>query len=168
VLEKIATIVFIALIATGCAVKKNGVHPVLENENGRSAVERAAMNWNVEYYSPKDLAMQEVMKSPTVFPILHEEDYYVWERAKIYLNKYTKGIGWENEINGITILTSDAENTDERFHYQISKKMNPDGYIYTVNCYTWDHQETPTSLLNAKNLSRFMRRGELEADLIVN
>lgn len=128
---------------------------------------RAAINWDVEYYSAKDLALQEIMKTPTEFPILFEEDYYVWERARIFMLKYTKGVAWHNETGGVTLLSSDAENNQESFHYFVSKKMTPDGYRYTVSCLTWDHRETPNSLLNAKNLSRFMRRGELEADLIV-
>jgi hypothetical protein len=128
---------------------------------------RAAINWDVEYYSSKDLALQEIMKTPTEFPILFEEDYYVWERARIFMLKYTKGVAWHNEASGVTLLSSDAENNQESFHYFVSKKMTPDGYRYSVSCLTWDHRETPNSLLNAKNLSRFMRRGELEADLII-
>lgn len=166
ILVGMSATVYCLVVFAGCSGSMSKRAPTVNGEK-REAAERAAMNWDVEYYSPKDLALQEVMKSPTQFPILHEEDYYVWERAKIFMTKYTKGVAWENEISGLHIMTSDAENNDESFHYQVSKRMTGEGYTYTVNCFTWDHQETPTSLLNAKTLSRFMRRGELEADLIV-
>ncbi|MDZ4785775.1 MAG: hypothetical protein SGJ02_06840 [bacterium] len=152
----------------GCtpSITKNG--RVSQTKN-KDAVERAALNWEVEYYSAKDLALQEVMKTPTTFPVLHEEDYYVWERAFLFLKNNTKGIAWNDRLSeDLVVLTSDAENNEERFQYEISKKRTPDGFNYTVNCYTWDHIETPTALLNAKNLARFMRRGELEGDLLVH
>lgn len=133
----------------------------------KESAQRASINWEIEHYTTKDLALQEIMKTPTEFPILFEEDYYVWERAKIFIMRYTKGIAWEDETSGIFVMSSDAENNEEPFHYLISKKMNPDGYTYKVACLTWEHAETPDALLNAKNLSRFMRRGELEADLLV-
>ncbi len=158
--------ILLCLALAGCFSTNQGKAPIFSK--GRDSVEKAALNWDVEYYSQKDLALQEIMKTPTTFPILFEEDSYVWERALIFLKNYTNGVGWNEEVNGIFILTSDSENNDEKFHYQISKKMTPDGYVYSVHCYTWEHLETPTSLLNAKNLSRFMRRGELERELITS
>lgn len=160
---RLITGVILCLFVSACTTLQRGP----SNSRVNDSAKRAAVNWDIEYYSPKDLALQEIMKTPTEFPILFEEDYYVWERAKIFLMKYTKGVAWQDEASGVFLMSSDAENNEESFHYLVSKRMTPEGYNYVVSCLTWDHRETPNSLLNAKNLSRFMRRGELEADLIV-
>lgn len=158
-------------LIVGCSTPRNkAVAPTgtLSLNSPKEVGIRGSYNWKnrVEFYSVQDVATQEISKSPTSFPIAFSEDGYSWERAKLFLKNHTAGFGWNDEFDNGSILTSDAENNKDKFHYQIVKIRNYEGYRYTVKCYNSLHQETSESILNAKNLARFIQKGELELELL--
>ena len=128
---------------------------------------RGSYRWDFEFDSVRDLALKEIENTPLTFTMPLEEDYYAWERALLFIVNHTSGFGWNDTFeDGGAIVTSDAENSGDKFHYQISKSFSPDGYHYAVKCLTHDHQESTETLLNAKNLARFIKDGKLEGDLL--
>jgi hypothetical protein len=141
----------------------------------------------LDIQSPADQALEAVINSPTTFYLPTAEDFAAVERARTFLNNYTKSGLQLDAVVGGTVVLSNVDNSKkggakpDRFVYQIERsfqntKKGPmakfrvsckprvkmaDGRLEAV---------TPEQLreadMNAKNFARFVRAGELELALL--
>ena len=107
----------------------------------------------------------QIQSAPTRFFIDVENNSAAWERARFFLSQYT-GPG-RVEIQSSADREQLAKLSNTGFRYQIARVFERGGAQYQIIC-TPKNSGTANNdaLLNAKNLARFVREGELDLGLI--
>lgn len=119
--------------------------------------------------SVEDLAKSNIDSSGTAFLIPFKDDHYAWERAQYFLQKYV-GDGKPPVIKlvGDRFILTNRENPTGNFNYEIIKDNTKSGFRYAVICEVRNPIiDRQSAEANARNLSRFIREGNLEASLLV-
>jgi hypothetical protein len=118
-----------------------------------------------ETISSAEEARLEIQSAPTAFSLDPEQNESAWERAYFYLNQYAgEGKVVHESASDRDILT---KSTAHGFRYQISRQYQGGGVNFQVLCTPIQGRGNPTdALLNAKNLARFIRTGELEMSIV--
>lgn len=119
----------------------------------------------IEAVSSHDEALLQIQSAPTRFFIDVENNAAAWERARFFLTQYT-GPG-RVDIQSTADREQLTKVSESGFRYHISRTFESGGAQYHVICTpTQAGADTTTALLNAKNLARFIREGELELSQI--
>lgn len=126
----------------------------------------------VEASSSLDQARESIEAQKLTFHTPFEEGRKVWERALLFSEHFlAKAPTISNARTGTPIKSKFPETVlrteSERFSYEIIQRMEQDGFIYAVQSHEKSKGETPDSTLNAKNIARFLEKGQLEASLLV-
>lgn len=118
----------------------------------------------IERTSSQELILEEIEGMPTQFSLDIPSSKAAWVRAVLFVQEHTKGSA-EIEPNKIVSCSNHPEN---QFVYRISKNDSEMGATFEITCEPIE--KTPANqaaaLLNAKNLARFLRNGELELSLL--
>lgn len=118
----------------------------------------------IERISSQELILEEIEGMPTQFSLDIPSSKAAWVRAVLFVQEHTKGSA-EIESNKIVSCSNHPEN---QFIYRINKHESEVGANFEITCEPI--QPTPSNqaaaLLNAKNLARFLRNGELELSLL--
>jgi len=124
-----------------------------------------------EVVGVREQALEALAATPLEFELLPSEDDESWERAHIFLSKYTDKYRLTN-IQGDLVLNSSPQ-AGERYSYRVSKHYNGTAYQYNVDCIpnqagqgTSGFEIAPNAQRNAKNLARFIKDGQLEVSLL--
>lgn len=120
--------------------------------------------YTVERTSSQELILEEIEGMPTRFSLDVPSSKAAWVRAVLFVQEHTKGSA---EIEGDRIVSC-SNHPENQYIYRIKKHESEMGAEFEITC---DPVEmTPakqaSALLNAKNLARFLRNGELELSLL--
>jgi len=119
----------------------------------------------IEAVSSHEEALLQIQSSPTRFFVEVEGNAAAWERARFFLSQYA-GPG-RVEIQSSADREQFSKVSSSGYRYQISRTFEVGGAQYQVLCTPKQAgADTNAALLNAKNLARFVREGELEVGLI--
>lgn len=120
--------------------------------------------YTVERTSSQELILEEIEGMPTQFSLDIPSSKAAWVRALFFVQEHTKGSA---EIEGNKIVSC-SNHPENQFIYRINKHESEIGTDFEITCEAVE--KTPANqaaaLLNAKNLARFLRNGELELSLL--
>ncbi len=120
--------------------------------------------YTVERTSSQELILEEIEGMPTQFALDVPSSKAAWVRAVLFVQEHTKGSA---EIEGDRIVSC-SNHPENQFIYRIKKHESEMGAEFEISCEPVE--KTPakqaSALLNAKNLARFLRNGELELSLL--
>lgn len=119
-----------------------------------------------EAISSQEEALQEIQASPTNFEVTIEENEAAWERARFFLQQYAgKGKIQSERAADRDVMTKAGS---AGFRYQVARRFNGGKVNFQVFCTPKDpKRSTAQALLNAKNVARFVRSGELEVSQLI-
>jgi hypothetical protein len=156
---------FLSLIATvsACSV---GAGP-----GGRQSLSGAASHDALELTETvEERAVSDVRGADTVFDLSLDADRHAWERARLFFEKYlAPGDGQAGVISKVVgsrwALASPP--VGRQYQYEVWRDSIRNGYRYSVTCKPLvSGASMDRAVLNAKNLARFIRDGQLELSLV--
>lgn len=126
----------------------------------------------VEATSSLDQTKEDIAAQKVVFRAQFEDGRKVWERALLFSEHFLqKSPVISNARSGASVKSKFPETVlrteSNRFSYEIVQRMEQDGFIYVVEASEKLKGETPESILNAKNIARFLEKGQLEDSLLL-
>lgn len=115
----------------------------------------------IEVVSFQEQVREEVEEHPTQFQLPKQSDAQAWTRAQLFFRDYelTTPIVSRNEIKS-------NPKEDKRFLYQISRVGHGKEVEYVVNCVGREPRDSEVAEVNAKNVARFLKEGQLELSLL--
>lgn len=142
------------LCACGCAAS-NSQKLIYEKEK-----------YQYDVMSVPDVTKQEVLSTPRTFVLDYYENTYAWERAKIFFKEHTTSFLGERKISAEKTLLSNIESSKDRYAFEVERSKIPEGFKYQINCFMNELSGEDRSDLNARNLARFIQKGQLERSLL--
>lgn len=111
--------------------------------------------------SSQEETLIQIQNSPTHFSLSIEENEAAWERARFFLEQYAgKGKISSEHSSDRDVMTKIGSSG---FRYQMVRQFEKGKVGYQVFCTPKDSKRSNAeALLNAKNVARFVREGELE------
>jgi hypothetical protein len=135
---------------------------------GLGACTQFYTNSKVDYelVSQQEDILNQIQSAPTRFTLALEENDAAWARANYFLRTYGGKAQIEKEaFQDKDVLT---KNGTSGFRYQIIRQFANSKVTYQVLCTPKSSKRTTTeALLNAKNLARFLKDGELEVAQLI-
>lgn len=115
----------------------------------------------IEVVSFKEQVREEIEEHPTQFQVPKQSDAQAWTRAQLFFRDYelTTPIVSKNEIKS-------NPKAESRFLYQISRVGRGKEVEYVVNCVGREPRDTESAEVNARNVARFLKEGQLELSLL--
>lgn len=140
---------FLLLITLGCS------------NQARNSAQRV----QVEHDSVTEIALQEVMATPTEFFIPVEEDRFAWGRARMFFEQKE---GAKPSIISTPSHTevSNSNTKGDKYLYRVIRQPAAGGFQYTVTCRPRLATGANLCKRNAKNVARFVKDGSLERTLL--
>ncbi len=131
----------------------------------------ALQNSRVDQYeriSPLEQATEAIAATPTRFTVPAEDEVVSWNRARTFFATTLKNEGVQvDHVGNSDLRISNRESKSERFFYSVIKRrLGNGGYDFQVVVNPRLPHLEQEAALNAKNLSRFIREGELETMLL--
>lgn len=128
---------------------------------------KASMNPNYSYevVDPVEELRLSIREFPNVVEVSLDESRASWERMTMFFKevlnaKFTTG---ENTANGQKVV----DGSSSHYRYRILRRVNGEQMQYTVQCVALAGGNAGQADLNAKNLARFIRDGQLERLVLV-
>jgi hypothetical protein len=119
----------------------------------------------IEAVSSEEESLLQIQSSPTRFFVDVENNAAAWERAHFFLVQYAGPGRVELQSSSDREQLSKVSKTG--FRYQITRNFENGGAQYQVFCSPKQAGVANNdALMNAKNLARFVREGELDLGLI--
>jgi len=129
----------------------------------RPAVEKVTPQYDVQVETMEDQANAAVNRAPTNFAVASaSDDKLFWARTSLFFKQYTDSYQLKKNV------VRSVPGSKSRFIYEVSRVDQPETVKYSVRCLAAGNINTSTDVLsrNAKNLSRFIREGNLELSLL--
>jgi hypothetical protein len=139
-LKNFSVIIFLIIFGTSCTFNPDNKH-----------IE--------EIISSDQVVLDEINIQPTSFFVANQDDSASWVRARFFFQTYLSG---QPQLSDkLFISDKKAKST---INYQVKREPQEEGTLYIVTCTNGiNSQVTPEKLLlAAKNLARFIQKGELE------
>ena len=115
----------------------------------------------IEVVTVEQQAIEEVNASSPSFFLNNAEDRDAWNRARFFFQTYTSG-----EPTLTKDLFETSRDPKNKYLYRLTRTTTPQGIHYVVICSSGIGDPTEEALQNAKNLSRFIKNGQLEVSLL--
>jgi len=119
-----------------------------------------------ERVTMEEALREEVANSPVSFVLNHYESNYAWERAKIFFKEHTTGFLGERKVSPDKLLLSNIESAKDKYVYEVERSRSAEGFRYHITCFSNEFAGLDQSQVNARNLARFIRMGQLERSLL--
>lgn len=130
------------------------------NENG---LKQADGYDKIEVSNSADEYKSAILSGPTEFKIKSYESERAWERAVFFFKNYIDSKLEYSYIGKNKKIVATSKN----YTYEISVSPENNFYKYKVQCFAGNSQnQSDESIVNAKNLSYFIRSGEIELNLL--
>lgn len=117
--------------------------------------------------SPQEDTLQQIQATPTRFSLPIEENQAAWERARFFLERYAgKGKIQSEKSSDRDVLTKVSA---AGFRYQFVRHFDRGEAHFQVFCTPskGSKRTAGDALLNAKNVARFLKDGELEVSQLI-
>jgi len=115
----------------------------------------------IEVVSFQEQVREEVEEHPTQFQLPRQGDAQAWTRAQLFFRDY--------ELSTPIVSSNEIKSNpkgDRRFLYQISRAGHGKEVEYVVNCVGREPRDNEIAEVNAKNVARFLKEGQLELSLL--
>lgn len=124
---------------------------------------------NVQFdrISSQEDTLQQIQATPTRFSMPIEENQAAWERARFFLERYAgKGKIQSDKQHDRDTMT---KMSSSGFRYQFIRQFERGEAHFQVFCTPakGSANSTADALLNAKNVARFLKDGELEVSRLI-
>jgi hypothetical protein len=139
------------------------------HDPGYEIVKEPTPKYEYEVVTVEQQATADVMATPTRFTVPYSSDAQSWERARLFLGRYTTMSIPQVSAGPSSVKLSNGSGPSDKdkYVYQIEKSNGREGVVYVVKCTPRGSGGTPAlAERNARNLSRFIKDGHLEVSLL--